>query len=245
MTWIEHVKKTKGEHPKLLLRDVLKIASKTYKKKDQKGDGLLNILDTSQPARVGAPPAIRKLLKEQGDKLITFLNVNRRPISSYANKFINLITNGQFDENKKNLNYDDVFHLALGFKLENGIDGAVDKSLKVGISGYPTEGETERVPLRKKITLNQLFNNGEKMQGETFWHYHPITANCQKFVSSLLSGSGLMTPDLNKFINQDAETLLKNLSPMKETLIDKGIKIAENIEVALNGKGVKNKNENI
>jgi len=32
-TWIEHVKKVKKEYPKLALKDVLKKASATYKKK--------------------------------------------------------------------------------------------------------------------------------------------------------------------------------------------------------------------
>ena len=30
--WLEHVKKTKKENPKLMLKDVLKKASKSYKK---------------------------------------------------------------------------------------------------------------------------------------------------------------------------------------------------------------------
>jgi len=32
MTWIEHVKQTKKANPKLALKDILKKASKTYKK---------------------------------------------------------------------------------------------------------------------------------------------------------------------------------------------------------------------
>lgn len=236
MSWIEHVKDTKKKHKNLMLKDVLKIASKTYKK--QSGEGL-NILDTSQPARIGAPPAIRKLLKESGDEFINFLSVSRKPISSASNKFINFITNGTFDEQKKNLNYDDVFHLALNYKLSNGNEGSVDKSLKVDRGPYIGDGEIKRVPLKKKITLNQLFSNGEKLQGESFWHYNPITANCQKFVTNLLKGSGLLTAELNTFINQNAEGLLKDLSPAKESIIDKGIKVAENIETLITGKGAK------
>jgi len=30
--WLDHVKKTKKENPKLLLKEVLKIASKSYRK---------------------------------------------------------------------------------------------------------------------------------------------------------------------------------------------------------------------
>jgi hypothetical protein len=66
------------------------------------------------------------------------------------------------------------------------------------------------VTVGKPITLQQFIKNGIDAFGtvKEFVRYDPVTNNCQRFISTLLKASAMLTPELSKFINQDAEKLL-------------------------------------
>jgi hypothetical protein len=71
-----------------------------------------------------------------------------------------------------------------------------------------------------------MWNNGMRMAGsdEAFFSYDPISRNCQIFISLLIRGSGLMKPNIDKFINQDIAKLLKD-----ETIFQKVATTVANI----------------
>lgn len=60
----------------------------------------------------------------------------------------------------------------------------------------------------KKITFGDFINNAVSSVGNSIYLYDHENNNCQKFVSDLLRANGLMTPELNKFINQDVKAIL-------------------------------------
>lgn len=85
----------------------------------------------------------------------------------------------------------------------------LEKNQVVSIDYTDDPGEVNmQVPISKSMTVNEFLGNGEKFRGPDLWVYDPVTANCQDFVWSLLRGNNLNTPELEKFVKQDATFVL-------------------------------------
>lgn len=197
------------------------------------------VVDFIKGPREGAPPQIRKLLEKEGNNKITNLTVCRVPIYKAINTFFNIITLGQFDKAKKQLNYDDLYHLFIFIKLDNGKSFRMEKNEVVRVDEtHKTEGTCLVVPVMKDITLLQLFDNGIKQQPKNFWLYDPKNNNCQVFITSLLNGSGLNSPHISKFVLQDAVTLFNKVPGYTHKIAKAITDFASRFDILRHGKGL-------
>jgi len=184
--------------------------------------------------RTDAPPAVRSLLASQGDKKIQSMQVARSPIQSAVKGVINLISSGQLSENQKKLGYDDIFHLYLIITLDSGKSFKIERNEDVNVSGPSVSSDSQVMNVNvKPVTLNEFINNGSK--GSGFWRYDARSNNCQKFVRDMLQGSGMLTSELNSFIQQDAAGLFESM-PLTEKIAKGLTDFKQRINILVGGK---------
>jgi len=158
----------------------------------------------------------KKVFDRFKDFTITRVVVGREPVNSMIQKFVNLISLGKFEQAKKDLNYDDVFHLYALLTLSRGgqnVTLRIEKNEVIKLRPYSGNAE-ESMTARpsRPITLQQFIRNGINAFGSVkeFVRYDAVSNNCQRFISTLLRASGMLTPELSRFITQDAEKLLES-----------------------------------
>jgi hypothetical protein len=99
------------------------------------------------------------------------------------------------------------------------------------------------VPLQgNQFTLNQLLDNGKKIQGDNFFKYSAFNNNCQLFIKDILQGSNLYNPEINKFVFQDLTTL-ENEARIASKVSDFITNTASRINTFVMGKGLYYNNE--
>jgi hypothetical protein len=190
-------------------------------------------------ARKHAPPQVRDFIASHGNDLIDIVYVCRKPIVPAIDKVLNLISLGTWSKGKKEMGYDEMFHLYFIIKLV-----APDRrtySFKLEKNQVVTAYESDDIsPVHEIVkprntTLRTFIENGEKYQGETFWLYNPSTNNCQVFVMSVLSGNGLSTVSLKTFVLQDATNILTGYAKSIGTTITD---LASRADILLHGSGI-------
>lgn len=205
--------------------------------KGQKGVGAI-IPDL----RNHASPAIRKFLKENGDETITHMQVGRMPIKSWVDRISNWLTLGKWEENKKRLSYDKMFHLFLQMQLSNGKNIYIEKNqvpVIVEQTNYAQVYDQENLSVKApKVTFAEFMANGEKNAGspENFWVYDPIYHNCQDFIKNLLQGNSSWFPEVKDFVEQDAVGVVEG-APWFHAIAKAVTDVANRADVLINGKG--------
>ena len=63
------------------------------------------------PIRLNYPPSYREFLQKHGNLLITELWICKKPIQKAFDKILNVISFGNWQKKKDELNFDDLFHL--------------------------------------------------------------------------------------------------------------------------------------
>jgi hypothetical protein len=163
-------------------------------------------------ARNGYSPQVRQFFKDNSKNYITHIVVCRTPIQSYINMFLNFITIGAFNKALQHLNYDTLFHLYALIYISSGKVFRVEKNEVIKIVEDSKKGEEcKTVRLKKFINVLEFFDNARKQQPENYFFYNAKTNNCQTFLTSLLNGNNLLTPELKKFIQQDAISLFEQM----------------------------------
>ena len=172
-----------------------------------------------------------KTINKFGDMRVMKINVYRKPIDSALDKVLNFISLGKFDEGKKLSNIDSLFHLGL-FCVLNDSKGQFfnvicEKNATIhieqvsfNINGY---GENIPVHVNKNITLNQLLQGGQNVLGDKYFYYDGFNGNnCQVYVKSLLEGSGLYSPNVDKFVFQPLDKIIATI-PKSTPVIAKAV----------------------
>ena len=163
-------------------------------------------------ALTSRPGVVDRLIKQYGDKKVVQIIILRKPVNSGVQKLLNVITLGGYNKAKKEMNYDEVYHLYLNIILDNGKTIGIEKNQRVGVSdsGFPLSGvePSNMLKMSCNVLLKDMIEKAEQAGGDTFYRYNAVTANCQKFVSVLLNSSGIVGAD--NFIMQDATQLIKN-----------------------------------
>ena len=203
---------------------------------EQEGDGFLsdaadkvrNIFRSDKPAN-----QIIRFLKNNGNDIVQAIRVYRDPVNPLISNALNVATLGQAKQRMDKLGYDKLYHLYSVFQLRNPSTGGVsfwrvEKNTRpeaVRLHGFPSR-PFKQVPINRQVTLNMLWTNGIRAAGgeRGFYHYDHITNNCQRFLMALFKGSGFWNAELQSFILQNVEQLLKN-----QGLLNKFSKIATNI----------------
>lgn len=176
-----------------------------------------------------APAQVKSLLQKYGNEKIVEMSVGRKPITSAIRKIVNIITD---------VPYDDLFHLFIIVKLENGVELKLERNQRVNFTtsvGLTPDTEIVNVPIKKDITLGQFVENGNKRQGNLYWKYSASSNNCQDFVIATLSANGLLHSQLRDFIKQDTKDLLPNwVAEVADTITD----AANSVDKTLSGGGM-------
>ena len=163
-------------------------------------------------ALTSRPGVIDKLIKQYGDKKVLQVVILRKPVNTGVQKLLNLITLGGYNKAKKEMNYDEVYHLYLNITLDNGKTIGIEKNQRVGVAsaGFPTSNvePSNMLKLSCSVLLKDMIEKAEQAGGDTFYRYNAVTANCQKFINVLMNSSGITGTD--NFVMQDATQLIKN-----------------------------------
>lgn len=174
-----------------------------------------DVLTTQQ--RQDYPPKVRDVLRQYGSGQVYDLLIMREPVQSYIDKALNVITLGKWNEAKRELNYDRLFHLSMiaFLSMPNGSKAQlkIEKNEVINITPNIKShvGESIHVPVPCCITLGEMMKKAEEATGPGFFTYEAFNNNCQIFLLSILKANGLATRDIDSFIKQNAEELLKRL----------------------------------
>jgi hypothetical protein len=163
------------------------------------------------------PKKTQKFYDRIKDQAIVRMTVVRAPIQRVVSKALNVMSLGLFNKVLKKLGYDEAFHLSVRVETKQGVY-RLEKNQNILVSNYKKEPNEEEVniPIRKNITIMDLMNRAFKKVGPSrFYKYDAFNqaggGNCQRFIMDLLNSSGLLSPPAKKFIDQDAEQILKSL----------------------------------
>ncbi len=195
------------------------------------------ILQTTSSAlasgiRENYPPEARDTLARYGNGDVYDLKIIREPIQSYIDKALQVITLGRWKQAKETMNYDNLFHLSMiaylampngdkaQIKIEkNEVINITDRfalkaqGISSGISqhGSGQDARIINVPVPCCITLQEMMDKASNATGPAFFKYDAFNNNCQMFIANILRANGLLTPEVNAFVVQDAESLLQQL----------------------------------
>ncbi len=214
------------------------IGSFANKVKDVIKDGITRVTTAVTGVRTDYPPNVKRWLKDHGDEKILSITVIREPINSMISKAINWISLGEFDKHKQELGFDKLFHLFAVIKFEKGEEARIEKNHVIEM--YKNNGKSysnsEKISVNSNgKTLTDLLENAYKKGGPSLFKYNSGNANCQNFLTTLLSSSGLLTSTASSFINQNVKTLIDKLHPIVRKTIDTVTDIADRGDSLLNG----------
>jgi hypothetical protein len=197
-----------------------------YKKEDEPdlklGGSIIDLARTVIYGRKTYAPAHQKIIEDYGLNTITSIKVGRKPLSSVLNAVLNVVSLGIYKKWIQSSEYDSLFHLFALISLNNGKTILIEKRASIDMvvikKNYTPPAYTEFAQVvieHPDIQFKTLLDNTEKLQGKNYFIYNAETNNCQKFISDMLKSNGLLTPELNTFINQDVTSLFDKLKYSK------------------------------
>lgn len=179
-----------------------------------------NVVSGRAP-REDYPPYVRGLLNEVGNRPIVSMFVRRDPIQSLLNTALNFISRGKWNEAKAKYAYDKLFHLGLEVIVKVSDQDeiykrfVIEKNEVINIqTAKAVEKDTETMPVQMGgvgHTINSLLNGAKQVMGAKFFPYDPFHNNCQDFIMSILTGSGIGNDAVRAFVKQPIEEVVKQL----------------------------------
>jgi hypothetical protein len=176
------------------------------------GDLISKVIPKKRAAGV-LPRPVRKILESIGNEPITSLVVVRTPLDKFLTGLVNVISLGDFSKAMKANSYDSMFHLTLFINNKYQYEKLEVVSLKTG-NPIKKKSETAQVniPAGWNATIQQFIDKHKlEMGDETYSDYNAFTNNCQDFLISALKANGLLTSELQGFIKQPIEGIVKNI----------------------------------
>lgn len=159
-------------------------------------------------------------LKQYGDMPITKIDIVRNPINSVIDSILKTVSFGAFDP-KKYGGYDKMFHLYMVCSV-NGHNLVVEKNHVINVSknySLTADSEVMPVPLHSSFTLNQMLTKTRERVGDSsFFLYNPFSTNCQHFIQQCLISEQLYYPDVDTFVFQNIDELVKHLPQSTQTI---------------------------
>ena len=186
------------------------------------GKGLFNFIGNRlhfQP-RKHATKRFKTFLDKNGMQDVVKVEVGRTPVVGAVQKVLNVLSLGQYEKQKRKLNYDNVYHNYLVLTLKNGDKYRVEKNHVIEatpVHSQPSQQYDEMlydIPIDKELKLNSLVTNAEKGNNK-FWQYDPADNNCQIFVRDMIHKSELQPKqesEVNRIIQpQNGKKLIGSL----------------------------------
>lgn len=155
----------------------------------------------------GTPRSIDEMLLKHGDKKVIGFEPRRRPIPSAIDWVINKATGGKSNEGKGKMGFDNFYHLWSNITLEDGTKLMTEKNERLYMKErHETSGKASPFPVNIKdgLTLREMMTLTERNVGsENLHRYHPVNANCQKYVTGLMASTGSDDPRNRAWVNQN------------------------------------------
>jgi len=159
------------------------------------------------------PENAKKFLIKYQDSYVSDFVIRKNPIQSGVEKFLNFLSGGKYEEVKKTLAYDTMYHLRLDFEID-GRNYMTEKTANIQFRNALTNEDdvVMKVPNNKQIKLLDFVNNTIKSMGEkNYFDYDAFNNNCQNYIMSCLSSNGLLNSELKGFIYQDVQEMIQKL----------------------------------
>jgi hypothetical protein len=199
--------------------------------------------------RKGAPPAVRKWLKEHGEERVLTLWVGREPVNLLVQRFLDVITRGKLTEAKRRLQYEQLFHVWLEIKLSGGESFRLEKNEVVSVKPLSEKAldkdERMRVPVVRALSAADMLEHAEllqQMEAERgdFWGYDHRVNNCQMFVADVLQANPALkkSAELTDFYRQDAGEIDRELGHVASRLGQNATQLAARIHRVRFGAGL-------
>jgi hypothetical protein len=192
--------------------------------------------------RIGLKPKARAILAKEGDVPITEIRICRMPLRRAIRAIIKLF---QTKEQRKQFAHDQLFHLFLFVRLQNGAKYLFEKNEDVNVTPWNiTKVLSSRgVDIPRDTTLNGLLTRTIERVGEhEVFDYEATSRNCQKFVWDILSSSMQVGNDLKAFILQPVANLVPTWG---KTLAYIATSASNRFNQVIEGKGVDEVFENL
>ena len=185
--------------------------------------------------RMEYPPPTRAFLNGNSQKTITALTITRNPIGNGTGPVIKLI-GGKTP-------YDHLFHLAVEGVLEDGTRFVLEKneviSIRAGSVPQKPHGDRLAVPMSGRRRLDEALEATlERMGKRAYFGYHPMTNNCQDYISAFLVSNNLGTPEILTFVKQETDSIFAK-RPWLRKLAVTATDIAGRVDVLRHGHGMK------
>jgi hypothetical protein len=195
---------------------------------------------TAIKGRNDYPPAVRKILRTYGDKKIISAIINRKPVDGKLTSLLNVLSLGQFKKNIASQPYDDLFHLSIVLRTEDGVDIQIEKTEVIKMGLRPRKGgEMLNVtPFTGGKTLNEIMDNTQEKMGDNFFSYSARNNNCQDFITALLKSNGMGDTNDFTFVKQDANQMFKGLGTLSK-VADYITDLGGKVDVIMKGKGAR------
>jgi len=185
-------------------------------------------------------PYVRKLLDTIKDDPIMACVVIRQPIEKAVGMLANAITLGKMEQFKKDMGFDDVFHLYMIVTLESGKLIRIEKNAEIDVKEVGGINEADdknsfNVELRG-MTVPALLDNTLKAIGDRkFWDYNPLTNNCQDFLLNVLKANGQSRMGINRFIKQNLASLGNKLSGITQNVMSGITTLGKKAQILIGG----------
>ena len=99
----------------------------------------------------------------------------------------------------------------------------LEKNELLNFTNYTKSDNSESMDVKnipQGLTINSLIDKTRKRMGDSFIKYSAFNYNCQHFILNLLQANGLDTPELKKFVLQNARGVVQGMPSYVEDLTD-------------------------
>ena len=157
---------------------------------------------------------VQAIIDNVGNEQIKSIVIERTPVPETIKTAINVISQGEFNKQLKDKNYDQLFHLRLIIHTDKN-KFSIEKNENINMDMNPSmtsNGESKTIFINKHITLNEMIKNAVDRVGEKwFYTYDGVSNNCQDFCLVLLKSSNIGSSDDYIFIKQNTADLFVNM----------------------------------
>lgn len=170
------------------------------------------------------PKGAQKILKQYGDLPVIGISLLRTPLPNILNRVLSILTLGGIDRAKKQMKYEDLFHLYLVFDVAGGKQVIVEKNERpdVSLSVKTRQGaQSMSVPIPRgaKYSINEMLQKTINDIGKRhFFQYRAFSWNCQDFIRNILNSNALLSPQLDKFIMQDVNKIVQDVPEFSQRI---------------------------
>lgn len=168
----------------------------------------------------------QRTLQMYSAQQVTQLVIHRKPIPSFMNTLLNIISAGKWNiERNRNNQLNTLYHLALECTLADGTTVFCQKNERIEITTcYIPTLQTEycHVPLNDKtFTLNEMLKKTNELMGDSkYFLFSPMDNNCQVYIKNILTAMDLYTETVDKFVFQNVDEVVATFGPFANKCID-------------------------